>query len=87
MSRVRVLVGTRKGAFVLTSDGKRKQWDVSRPHFGGWELYHVKGSPVDPNRQDERSGPCPQGVAYSQARNQRSVQRCWLAFLLTPVSE
>jgi photosystem II stability/assembly factor-like uncharacterized protein len=50
MSGVRVLVGTRKGAFVLTSDGKRQRWDVSGPHFGGWELYHVKASPVDPNR-------------------------------------
>src|ERR1017187_2987924 len=50
MSTVRVLVGTRKGAFVLTADGKREQWDVSGPHFGGWEIYHVKGSPVDPNR-------------------------------------
>jgi photosystem II stability/assembly factor-like uncharacterized protein len=49
-NRVRVLVGTRKGAFVLTSDGKRKKWDVSGPHFAGWELYHVKGSPADPNR-------------------------------------
>ena len=50
MSTVRVLVGTRKGAFVLTSDGKREQWEVSGPHFAGWEIYHVKGSPVDPNR-------------------------------------
>ncbi len=50
MSKVRVLVGTRKGAFVLTSDGKRKQWDVSGPHFAGWEIYHLKGSPADPNR-------------------------------------
>jgi len=50
MSRVRVLVGTRKGAFVLTADGKRDRWDVSGPFFGGWELYHLKGSPVDPNR-------------------------------------
>jgi hypothetical protein len=50
MSQVRVLVGTRKGAFVLTSDGKREQWDVSGPHFAGWEIYHVKGSPADPNR-------------------------------------
>ena len=50
MSRVRVLVGTRKGAFILTSDGKRTQWDVSGPHFAGWEIYHVKGSPADPNR-------------------------------------
>ncbi len=50
MSRVRVLVGTRKGAFILTSDGKREQWTVEGPHFPGWEMYHVKGSPTDPNR-------------------------------------
>ena len=50
MSKVRVLVGTRKGAFILTSDGKREKWDVSGPHFAGWEIYHLKGSPVDPNR-------------------------------------
>jgi photosystem II stability/assembly factor-like uncharacterized protein len=50
MSGVRVLVGTHKGAFVLTSDARRKQWGVSGPHFGGWEVYHVKGSPADPNR-------------------------------------
>jgi photosystem II stability/assembly factor-like uncharacterized protein len=50
MSKVRVLVGTRKGAFLLTSDGKREKWDVSGPHFAGWEMYHLKGSPADPNR-------------------------------------
>jgi photosystem II stability/assembly factor-like uncharacterized protein len=50
MSRVRVLVGTKKGAFILTADGKRKQWDVNGPHFAGWEMYHLKGSPADPNR-------------------------------------
>jgi photosystem II stability/assembly factor-like uncharacterized protein len=50
MSSVRVLVGTRKGAFVLTADGKRDKWDVSGPFFGGWEIYHLKGSPADPNR-------------------------------------
>ena len=50
MSKVRVLVGTKKGAFVLTADGKREHWDVSGPHFAGWEIYHVKGSPADPNR-------------------------------------
>src|SRR6266481_5693676 len=50
MSGIRLLVGTRKGAFVLTSDGKRKDWNVDGPHFAGWEIYHVKGSPVDPNR-------------------------------------
>ncbi len=50
MSGVRVLVGTHKGAFVMTSDAKRKEWDISGPHFTGWDVYHVKGSPVDPNR-------------------------------------
>ena len=50
MTRVRVLAGTRKGAFVLTSDGNRAKWEVSGPHFGGWEIYHLKGSPADPNR-------------------------------------
>src|SRR5437773_2234014 len=50
MSGVRVLVGTKKGAFVLTADGKRDRWDVSGPHFAGWEMYHLKGSPADPNR-------------------------------------
>src|SRR4249920_2941846 len=50
MSGVRVLVGTKKGAFILTADGKRDKWTVDGPHFGGWEMYHLKGSPVDPNR-------------------------------------
>src|SRR5512145_3345526 len=50
MSNVRVLVGTRKGAFILTSDAKRERWAVSGPHFAGWEIYHLKGSPADPNR-------------------------------------
>lgn len=50
MSSVRVLVGTRKGAFTLTSDGKRDRWEVSGPHFAGWEIYHLSGSPADPRR-------------------------------------
>jgi photosystem II stability/assembly factor-like uncharacterized protein len=50
MGSVRVLVGTKKGAFILTADGKRERWTVSEPHFAGWELYHVKGSPADPDR-------------------------------------
>ncbi|HKV75927.1 MAG TPA: exo-alpha-sialidase [Gemmatimonadales bacterium] len=50
MSGVRVLVGTRKGAFILTSDGKRSKWKVEGPHFAGWEIYHMKGSQADPNR-------------------------------------
>ncbi len=50
MSVVRILVGTRKGAFILTSDSRRQQWEISGPHFAGWEVYHLKGSPVDPDR-------------------------------------
>ena len=50
MSKVRVLVGTRKGAFILKSDGARRDWSISQPHVPGWELYHLKGSPADPNR-------------------------------------
>jgi photosystem II stability/assembly factor-like uncharacterized protein len=50
MAGVRVLVGTKKGAFILSSDGKRKSWDVSGPHFAGWQIYHMKGSAADPNR-------------------------------------
>ncbi|TFG79724.1 MAG: exo-alpha-sialidase [Chromatiales bacterium] len=50
MSSIRVLVGTKKGAFILTADGRREQWKVDGPHFAGWEVYHLKGSPRDPNR-------------------------------------
>ncbi|CAN5561933.1 hypothetical protein BH18VER1_BH18VER1_02680 [soil metagenome] len=50
MSAVRLLVGTRKGAFILTSDGTRQKWKVDGPHFAGWEMYHLKGSPVEQNR-------------------------------------
>src|ERR1700716_295502 len=50
MSKVRVLVGTKKGAFILSSDAKRKSWKVEGPHFAGWEIYHLKGSPVNPDR-------------------------------------
>ena len=50
MSGVRVLVGTRKGAFILTADAGRKQWQISGPHFSGWEIYHMHGSPADPDR-------------------------------------
>jgi hypothetical protein len=49
MSKVRVLAGTRKGAFICTSDADRRSWKISGPHFAGWEIYHVKGSPLDPN--------------------------------------
>ena len=44
------MVGTRKGAFILNSDGKREEWEISGPHFAGWEIYHLKGSPANPDR-------------------------------------
>jgi photosystem II stability/assembly factor-like uncharacterized protein len=50
MAQVRLLIGTRKGAFVATSDGNRRTWDIQGPFFGGWEIYHIKGSTADPNR-------------------------------------
>jgi photosystem II stability/assembly factor-like uncharacterized protein len=54
MTSIRVLVGTKKGAFIITSDAKRPRdgakWKVNGPYFAGWEIYHMKGSPVDPNR-------------------------------------
>ena len=50
MNQVRVLVGTRKGAFILTSDERRKKWEITGPHFAGWQIYHINGSPADPDR-------------------------------------
>ena len=50
MTAIRALIGTKKGAFILTSDGKRENWSVAGPHFAGWELYHLKSSPADPDR-------------------------------------
>lgn len=50
MSRIRVLVGTRKGAFILASDAARRDWQVSGPFFGGWEIFHIAGSPANPDR-------------------------------------
>ena len=67
MSGVRLLVGTRKGAFVLTADGKRQDWEVSGPFFAGWECYHLKGSPVDPQRLY-----CSQSSSWSGQVMQRS---------------
>ena len=47
MAGIRILVGTKKGAFILTSNEERRKWAVSGPHFAGWEIYHLKGSPVN----------------------------------------
>ncbi|HVL98053.1 MAG TPA: hypothetical protein VM324_02030 [Egibacteraceae bacterium] len=35
---------------MLTAGGRRDEWDLAGPHFGGWEIYHVAGSPADPDR-------------------------------------
>ena len=72
MSSVRVLVGTRKGAFILTADGRRKDWEIDGPHFGGWEMYHLKGSPVDPDRiyASQSSGWFGQMVQRTRRRRQ-----------------
>ena len=72
MSSVRVLVGTRKGAFILTSDARRETWEISGPHFAGWEIYHLKGSPADPNRlyASQSSGWFGQIIQRSRRRRQ-----------------
>ncbi|MGD2058491.1 MAG: hypothetical protein PVF85_13240 [Anaerolineales bacterium] len=50
MAGIRLLVGTQKGAFILTSDENRKDWKIDGPHFGGWEIYHMTGSQADTDR-------------------------------------
>ena len=42
MPTVKLLVGTTKGAFVLSSED-RQAWRVSGPHCGGWTINHVVG--------------------------------------------
>jgi photosystem II stability/assembly factor-like uncharacterized protein len=41
MPRVMVLAGTRKGCFVLESDGDRRDWSVRGPYCEGWPVYHA----------------------------------------------
>lgn len=43
--RLRVLVGTTKGVFILDSDGQRRDWQVSGPLCDGWPINHVIGDP------------------------------------------
>jgi photosystem II stability/assembly factor-like uncharacterized protein len=40
-----VLVGTRKGLFVLTSDESRREWALEGPHLTGWEVFHAMRDP------------------------------------------
>ncbi len=41
MSRTVLLVGTRKGCFVLESDGDRRDWRARGPYCEGWPVYHA----------------------------------------------
>ncbi|MDX6594127.1 MAG: hypothetical protein QOJ13_3323 [Gaiellales bacterium] len=45
MSKIVLLVGTRKGCFVLESDGNRRDWDVRGPFCEGWPIYHAVHDP------------------------------------------
>jgi hypothetical protein len=38
---VLLMVGTTKGAFLFTSNGKRRGWEVDGPHFPGEEVYAI----------------------------------------------
>ena len=42
-----ILVGTRKGAFVLTADKTRTKWDIQGPHFLGQIVHHMVLDPRD----------------------------------------
>src|SRR5207249_9797646 len=44
---VAVLVGTRKGLFVIAGDEKRREWSVDGPHLTGWEVLHAVRDPRD----------------------------------------
>jgi len=39
--RIEVLVGTKKGAFILDSDATRQQWRVRGPFVDGWPVHHL----------------------------------------------
>ncbi len=51
MAVVRVLVGTRKGAWVYTSDAARTSWTISKPMIPGWSVSHMN---VDTRRGTPR---------------------------------
>jgi hypothetical protein len=46
-SKVMVMVGTRKGGFIFTSDQERKKWSVSEVLFKGWNMMHMNMDPRD----------------------------------------
>jgi len=46
-TKVLLMVGTRKGGFILTSDRQRKKWDLGNPRFRGWSVMHMVLDPRD----------------------------------------
>jgi hypothetical protein len=46
-SKVMVLVGTRKGGYVFTSDTARQSWQASDLRFKGWQVMHMVQDPRD----------------------------------------
>jgi photosystem II stability/assembly factor-like uncharacterized protein len=45
MPRTLVLIGTRKGCFVLESDADRRDWRLRGPYCEGWPVYHAVFDP------------------------------------------
>jgi len=46
--RIRILVGTRKGSYIVEGDRKRKSWKVGPAAHVGQEVYHVVADPRHP---------------------------------------
>ncbi len=45
MPEVKLLIGTKKGAFIVSSDAAREKWDVSGPFCENWPMNHVNYDP------------------------------------------
>jgi hypothetical protein len=46
--KMRLMIGTRKGAYILESDTQRKKWKLASRFQTGWEVFHVRGDPRHP---------------------------------------
>lgn len=44
--RIHLLIGTKKGAFIIDSDGERKQWTLRGPFCEAWPINHVVADPA-----------------------------------------
>jgi hypothetical protein len=45
--KVKLLVGSKKGVFILESDERRRDWRLSGPFCETWPIHHVVGDPRD----------------------------------------